>query len=60
MTGDDDMGQHIIPINKTGPQDIFIRKKKTVAVMCTRNHVWYTPPLKPFIPVVKSTPQPQV
>ena len=28
MPGDDDMGQHIRPINKTGPQEIFVLMRK--------------------------------
>ena len=28
MPGDDEIGQHIIPINKTVPQDVFIPRRK--------------------------------
>ena len=38
-TGDNERVQHINPINKPGPQDIFFYKKKTGSNMHKRNHV---------------------
>ena len=62
MSGYSEMGQHIIPIMNTGPQEFFYKRKKekTGSNMHTINHAWYTPPRKPFTPVVKSTPQLQL
>ena len=56
-----EMGQHIISINKPGPQDIFAHlKKDTGSNIHTINISWYTTPSKPIILVMKSTPQLQL
>ena len=62
MSGDDEVGQHIISINKPGPQDFFPLKikKRTGSNIHTRNHPRYNPPSEPFIPVSKITPQLQL
>ena len=60
MYGDDDVVQHFSCIIKPGPQDIFFhwkrrKKKNTGSNIHRRNHEWYSPPGKPFIPGGMST-----